>query len=387
MGPAAVRIVLAAAAAAFAARAQTAPAPAPASRPAPRDVSALIAPLTARHGVPGLVAATVEGPELVALGAAGVRRRGGDATVRVDDPFHLGSCTKAMTATLCGLLVEEGKLSWSTTLADVFSAPLGDALGAPWREVALTQLLTNTSGMPANLDQDGLWGALCRHRGAPLEGRRKLLTGVVKHAPVAPPGSKNLYSNAGFATAGHMAETVVGEPWEALMARRLFGPLGMTRAGFGAPTAASADDVPWGHRDDGTPVDPSKGGADNPAAIGPAGTVHAPIGDWAKFVALHLRGARGEAGLALKPGTFATLHRPAEASGASYAMGWVVAKRPWAGGRTLMHNGSNTMWFAVVWIAPEKNFAVMAACNQGGDAGAKATDDAVGALIRERGAR
>jgi hypothetical protein len=39
------------------------------------------------------------------------------------------------------------------------------------------------------------------------------------------------------------------------------------------------------------------------------------------------------------------------------------------------------MWFATVWIAPERNFAVLIATNQGGDEAGKACDEAAGGLI------
>jgi CubicO group peptidase (beta-lactamase class C family) len=40
--------------------------------------------------------------------------------VTTNDVFHIGSCTKSMTATLTAMLIEEGKLRWDTTIADVF---------------------------------------------------------------------------------------------------------------------------------------------------------------------------------------------------------------------------------------------------------------------------
>jgi hypothetical protein len=52
-----------------------------------------------------------------------------------------------------------------------------------------------------------------------------------------------------------------------------------------------------------------------------------------------------------------------------------------------MHNGSNTMWYSVVWIAPKRNFAVMAVTNLAGlglQAGTAATDAAVSLLIEQQ---
>ena len=56
--------------------------------------------------------------------------------------------------------------------------------------------------------------------------------------------------------------------------------------------------------------------------------------------------------------------------------------RPWASGRALNHNGSNTTWYASVWIAPARNFAILVATNQAGPAAEAACEETVSALIR-----
>jgi hypothetical protein len=81
----------------------------------------------------------------------------------------------------------------------------------------------------------------------------------------------------------------------------------------------------------------------------------------------------------LKPETFRRLHTPA--NGGDYAGGWQSVPRRWAGGNALTHSGSNTMWFLVMWLAPEKNFAVIVATNIGGDKAVKGCDDVAGAMI------
>ena len=62
-------------------------------------------------------------------------------------------------------------------------------------------------------------------------------------------------------------------------------------------------------------------------------------------------------------------------------MGWLVVPREWAGGYALTHTGSNTMWFCVMWVAPEKGAAFVAATNVAGPAAEKACDEAVATLI------
>jgi hypothetical protein len=42
------------------------------------------------------------------------------------------------------------------------------------------------------------------------------------------------------------------------------------------------------------------------------------------------------------------------------------------------------MWFAVVWIAPKKDFAALVVANQGEKEAEKACDETAGALIKHQ---
>lgn len=362
---------------------------APAARGATRDaddLGPLLASNIEKHKLPAMVAAVVRGERIVAIGAAGGRQIGKPERVTVADKFHLGSCTKAMTATLCAMLVEERKLSWTTTLAESFPE-LAETMRPEYRSITLEQLLTHRVGLPPNPTHDGLCEKLRLHGGPPRDARRMLLEGVVVHPLDAEPGKEFIYSNTGYAIAGHMAETVTGRSWEDLMRERLFKPLGMSSAGFGGPGSIESLGQPRGHTWNGKPVGP---GVDNPPAVGPAGTVHCSIGDWAKFAILHSEGGRGKP-RPLKRDTFVKLHTPPADGLRRYAMGWAVVERKWAAGPALMHDGSNTFWFATVWIAPEREAAVLVATNQGiipGDEKAaeiasRACEEAASLLIRE----
>ena len=128
-----------------------------------------------------------------------------------------------------------------------------------------------------------------------------------------------------------------------------------------------------------TPVPPGPG-ADNPLAISPAGAVHCSLGDLAKYAAFHMAGERGESKL-LKAESFKKLHTAV--GGDDYALGWVVLKRKWAGDRALMHNGSNTTFYVVVWMAPDRDCAVIVATNVGSDAAFEGCDEAAGKLISQ----
>lgn len=349
----------------------------PAVAKAPASLDELLEPLRAKHDLPALAGAIVSGSELIALGAVGERERGSGVKVTTGDQWHLGSCTKALTATLAARLVEQGKLKWSTTVAESFPE-WKESMNAAWRDVPLEWFLQNRGGAPGHPGPE-LWSQLWQRKGAPHEVRRWYVEQLLAREPEAPPGTKFVYSNQGFTIAGAMLEQACGKSWEELLRAEVFTPLGMVSGGFGPPGSADAIDQPRGHA--AKPVPPGPG-ADNPAAIGPAGTVHVTLADWAKFAAEHLRGALGTSTY-LKPESFVRLH--SAPAGQSYAMGWGCATRPWAGGRTLSHSGSNTMWYCSVWIAPEKDVAFLVASNCGNDQAAKACDEAIGALVRSRG--
>jgi CubicO group peptidase (beta-lactamase class C family) len=332
---------------------------------ADKAVNELLAPVREKYKIPGLIGAFVKGDKVVAIGAVGVRKSGSAEPMTVNDKMHLGSCTKAMTATVIASLVEEKKLAWDTTLGQAFSDKK-DKIHPDYRDVTLTQLLTHRAGLPANT----LWGLLGRDD--PVTDQREKVLNLLEKEPQSKPGSKFEYSNVGYVIAGRMAERAAKKPWEDLMRERLFDPLGMKSAGFGVPGDKEKVDQPWGHTLSDGKFTPDR--LDNPPVIGPAGTVHCSLPDWAKFAALHERGAK-----MLKPATFRVLHTPPEK--ADYACGWNTVDRDWAGGTVLTHGGSNGSWKAVVWVAPKRQFAVLVATNSGGGKSEEACDDAVTELL------
>jgi CubicO group peptidase (beta-lactamase class C family) len=346
------------------------------ARAAPVDVSADLAAFTQEGKIPALAAAAVLDGKIVAAGVTGQRKFGDPTPAALDDRFHIGSCTKSMTATLAALLVADGKIRWTTTVAEVFPKM---TVSAGFREATLLQLLSNTGGAPHEIPP-AIWNDAVKDREKP-EARQRLdlVKALLKLPPDYPPGTRNVYSNAGFTIAGAMLETVSGMPYQKLAEKRLFSPLHLTTAGFGAPGSPRKIDQPWGHLlRDGKPFPVPPGpDADNPPAITPAGRAHLSILDLARYASFHLGTTEDPP---LPSGSLEILHTIAPPA-TDYALGWVVLQRPWAGGTALMHNGTNTLNYTVIWIAPEKKFAAVATCNIDSGLGAKACDEAVSLLI------
>lgn len=335
-------------------------------------IAELLKQVRQKSDVPAIAGAIVTSEGLAAFGVAGERKRGSKSPVTPNDLWHLGSNTKAMTASLVAKLVEQDKLKWDTTLADVFSGS-GFKIHPDLRDVTVLQLLSHRSGLPANLnlaDYLGVDAGRERVRAVKLE-----LAKPPQHAP----GSKFEYSNLGYIMAGAIVEKVTGKPWQENMVQQVFVPLKMKSAGFGGTGTAGKVDQPWGHTADGQPVPTNGPKVDNPPVMGPAGRVHCTIQDWSKYVADFLRGMEGKSAL-LQTASYEKLSTPT--FGGDYALGWIVTERDWAGGLVLQHSGSNTMNYATVWIAPRRDFAILACTNQGGDVAQAACDAAVVALLQ-----
>ncbi len=347
-----------------------------AAEPVVYPSSSLAAALeAARHeqNVPALAAVIVDGagdgvgagdaadPQIAAVG---VRNLNQPIAATADDQFHIGSNAKSMTAVLAARLIEQGHLTWETTIADA----LPDLDVHPdYRDVTITQLLSHRGGAPGSPPGDAWAETWERLDQPPIEQRRAFVSDVLALTPEAAPGTAFIYSNQGYAMAGHMLETIVGEPWESLMQRELFEPLGMTSAGFGAPATLRDGkpllDQPWGHTArfglQLTPVAPSSPQADNPPAIGPAGTVHLDMADYGRYLAMFLAAVGGDTTFLSADSIERLYTLPDDLE--PYALGWIVAE---VDGRTVLtHSGSNTMFFATMVLDPANNRAVAIAGN------------------------
>jgi CubicO group peptidase (beta-lactamase class C family) len=327
-----------------------------------------------RMHVPALAAAACVKGRLCELAAVGKRSTDGHENVTSKDKWHVGSCTKPMTSTLAGILIEQKRLDWTTTIAEVFENWIYE-IHSDWHHATLEQLLSHRAGAPAEPPKV-LWEQAWKRLGTPTDQRIDFVRGLLAEPPKSVPGTAFQYSNQGYAIAGLMLETCMKRDWEALIAELVFRPLQMDSAGFGAPGSPTMVDEPRGHRDVNgklEPVEPGPG-ADNPPAISPAGSVHCSIEDLLKFATSHT----GSCSLVSEE-TLQRLHHLYTDN--EYSLGWIVVNRTWSGGNVLNHNGSNTMWFATMWVAPLEGAAFVAATNAAGAPGQEACDQACTKMI------
>lgn len=242
-----------------------------------------------------------------------------------------------------------------------------------YHSITLWQLVNHTSGVPANALR--WWDH--SHKTDIIERRYSIIADNLSSQPSSGIGTY-LYSNLGYVVAACMIERILGKSWETLMRERVFQPLNMATAGFGPPLG---DLQPWGHTHSLFGWTPCQ--ADNAPALGPAGTVHLTLHDWAKFLRVFLlkedlllpvsqlralltspSPVHWEANTSVIDTAASQIVAPiVTASVPRYRIGWNIVDRLWAGGMALTHAGSNTYWHCVVWVAPNTGRAIVAATN------------------------
>jgi CubicO group peptidase (beta-lactamase class C family) len=306
----------------------------------------------------GLGAIVVQDGKVIGLSVSGERKKGSGSLITPSDLWHIGSITKSFTATMMARLIEKGDLSWDTSIKDVF--PDDNKIHSEWNDVTLSNLLTHTSGAKSNFSffvglknpNDG---------NERMAARESAVRGILAQRPESTPGSTFVYSNVGYTIAGVMAEKKTGISWENLIRQEVFSPLGMQSGGFGTPKDIEGKfSQPWGHRKIlGFSVSTKD---DNTSIIGPAGTIHLSLKDLALYANEHLKGIQGQ-NLILKRDSFQRLHKP---NLNNYAYGWAIGSPQELGvGNVHWHNGSNTMWYALLVIIPDINAAIAITSNDG----------------------
>jgi len=387
------RDIVAAAALLVPATAAGIPGSARAAAAASASLDAALRPYLARYDLPALAAAVAADGNVIAAGAAGTRRSGFEIPVTLDDAFAIGSDTKAMTALIAAMFVEQGLLAWNTTVGSQYPE-LAGTMNAELAGVTLVQLLSHTSGLPSdtdefirevyssyaetdlNLDELRYW--LVKKRcGLPLKSR---------------PGTEFAYSNMGYILLGSILERRAKSTWEELIVERVFTPFGFRTAGLGPGARLGRIDAPLGHLvlADGS-LKPMLAGpnGDAPEIFGPAGTVHISILEFAAWAGWNAgEGKRGPH--LVNSETIRKLHTPVIAvpvPGAApgtpvaggYALGWGRATMAFSAEPFIQHSGSNGMNLALIMLQPRHDFAIVMATNVGG---AKA-DAALRALAAE----
>jgi len=133
--------------------------------------------------------------------------------------YRLASVTKQFTALAILMLIEEKKLSFSTTLTDVF-----DDFPEYGKDITIQQLLTHTSGL---LDYENVMKS---NRIDPILDDEVLELMKQQDSTKFVPGNKYDYSNTAYAVLTQIIEITTGKTYSEFMATEVFKPLKMNNS-------------------------------------------------------------------------------------------------------------------------------------------------------------
>jgi CubicO group peptidase (beta-lactamase class C family) len=335
----------------------------------PAKIQAILDDVQQTRGIPGMAAAVITSAG-VASARVGVRKLGEPAAILPGDLFHLGSCMKSMTAMLAAKLVETGKLRWDTTLPEVFPE-LAATMLPEYKTVTMEYLLSHRGGIIPLLFQEDIF-LLPPFTGTETEQRQQFVAWALQQPPIGVPGLDFNYSNGGYAIAGAIIERVSGTAYEDMFQQVLVGPLGL-KPKFDWP-GKDQPNQPWGHvgadRNSLVPNDPNAPENQFPKFLNPAGNISLSVEDFARYAQAHLRGLQGRAKV-LTAGSYQKLHSPSALNtslGVPYCFGWVLTSDI-VGNPLTWHDGSAGTFFAIMFVNPKKNKAVVVVSNAGDDDG------------------
>jgi len=226
---------------------------------------------------PGMAVAVVKDSQMVFAQGFGVREMGKPQPVDARTLFAIGSTTKAMTAALVGMLVDEKKVEWDAPVTRYLPwFELKDA--AVTRDLSVRDLLTHRAGLG---NADYLWYGQ-RYSTEEILRRARLIN------PAYPVRAGFIYQNVMYAAAGALVEAASGRSWAEMMRARIFQPLGMRDTIATAANLAAQPNVAAPHAlvkgevrvIENVSVDP----------VAPAGSVWSNVTDMAKWMKMLLDG-------------------------------------------------------------------------------------------------
>jgi CubicO group peptidase (beta-lactamase class C family) len=304
--------------------------------------------------IPGMAVAVVKDDKVVlseGLGWADLEKR---KPVTPKTIFAIGSCGKAFTTTLIGMLVDDGMIHWDdpvTRYLPYFRMKLESE--KPDATVTIRDLLLHRTGF-SRMNMVWLESGL---------SREEILRKATKAEPRSEFRSQYLYNNVMYMAAGVAAGKAASSDWDTLIRERIFKPLGMTSSSTSIktlPARKAAKGYIWDDILEKNFII-SMSNLDN---VGPAGSINSNILDMAKWIRFHLNRGSFEGVRLINEMTHKeTWARQMKMGGGlSYGLGWILNR--WKGKSEVAHGGNVDGFSARVAMLPENNIGFVLLTNQ-----------------------
>lgn len=311
---------------------------------------------------PGIAIAIVRDDKVIYLTGLGLRQIGSDKPVTPDTLFAIGSCTKAFTATALAILVQEGKADWDDPVRHHLpSFRLHDPLAD--RDVRLCDLLCHRIGLARH---DLLW-----YR-APwsIEESVRRMAYLERSSSFR---SRYEYNNLAYLAAGLTIGAIAKQSWHTFVSERLLKPLNMNEVVFTSGAVQKAPNHASPHSHDVAGKIVSIPWYDDDRQIRASGSMKASVRDLSQWLRFQLANGRYESKQVVSADALAETHTPhiptplrdaeraAEATQASYALGWHITE--YRGHAVHEHGGAVDGFRARIILVPRKKLGIVLLTN------------------------
>jgi CubicO group peptidase (beta-lactamase class C family) len=292
------------------------------------------------YNIPEISYAVIDAKSTLEIAALGRHSVNLPDTATLNDRFHIGSNTKAMTGFIIAKYVEEGKLQWTTKFFEVF--PEWKENSKPeYANITLQDLLSHRAGIwPFQGENDP---EIPDFKGTKQEKREQFGRFVLTLEPIFPDKQNPfIYSNAGYTLATLMLEKRTGKSWEQLV-DKVFNKDLKLNVEFSWPENQKQKDT-WGHSYENGKLIPVPSTVDyHLDYTEPAGDINIKLKDYIKFIQLNLQGLNGENNY-LKADTYEFIHKGIE----NYSIGWFNIFEN--GKEFSTHSGTARTYYSLVQI-------------------------------------
>lgn len=307
---------------------------------------------------PGAAVMVIKNGEVLFREGFGYRNLEDRLPVTGNTLFPIASLTKAFTATLIGMLVDDGILDWDDPVRDYIQ---DFRMSDPYitEHITIRDLLTHRSGLPRH---EYVW------LGTPFS-RESLVERIRYLQPGKGFREAYQYNNLHYVAAGKIIESVTGSSWEDAVYRRILLPLGMTSTNFSITDLQLNEDHARAYTiaGRGHVIAPFR----NVDALGPAGSINSTPGDLSKWVQFNLNNGIVMLDTLIHPDRLKEIHSPwivatqdaedEELLFTMYGLGWRIGV--YRGNTIVYHTGAIGGYRASVFLLPGHNAGIVSIVN------------------------
>lgn len=316
----------------------------------------------------GFAVAVIEKDKVVFSRGFGFRDLENKIPADANTLFAIGSCSKAFTTSLIGMLEKEDKLSLDKSPSDYIP---GFKFSTDEMNTGITikDLMSHSTGLPRH---DFSWYFF------PGESKKSLLMRVANHDPFTGVREQWYYNNFMFLAQGVIIEELTGKTWENNVRERIFEPLGMKRSNLSIDELEKSENASIGYQlKDSSTIE--KMDYYRIAKMSPAGSINSSVNEMSKWVITWINGGKYN-GEEIIPENFVkkaiSSHMVASAALPgkdrpdlhlmNYGYGWFISS--YKGHYRVEHGGNIDGFSASTCFFPSDSLGIVVLTNQNGSA-------------------